>query len=684
MLSFHRKTRGLTAGLARAAAVCLALCALLAASASAAAPNWLDPADLSKPGRDASNPAVAMDGAGNTVALWERVSEMGFPSINLQMSTRDRGGTFTAPANFALTAKEPQLAVAPDGETVAVWDHFENPPGAYTIQVSTRPPGGSFGPPETAYVAPTTHPEPPQLPSPVIPQGPRVAIGAGGDVIVTWGEIDPESEFPDFSCGVNPEPPNSPIPCPNPQFVMGTVRPAGGTFTEAVRISAATAPKPAGPIEQEEWAKEESVKSASGGRPAIDTAGNATVVWDAFDGADNVIQTAHRPAGGSFTAPAQVSASGENAGFAEVGVDAAGNAIASWARNDGPDTIVQAAIKAPGGAFAPLGDVSPAGETSERPVLEVAPGGAATVAWRLTGPTESFLQSSTRPPGGSFSPPDNLNNGKDNPMFGELAVNDAGDAIVVWSGDNGVDKIVRAAVRTAGASSFGAPVAISQSSPDIFHPRPAMDAGGDATVVWVRDNGAHNIVQWAGYDADPPQFGEVSIPGSARVGDTVQFSASASDVWPVGKPVFDFGDGGQAEGNAVSHVYAAPGGYLVAVTVKDALGKTATHSASLLVKARNFFTIGKLKRNRRKGTATLTVTIPEPGTLVSSGKGVKKATLRSAKGGALKVPIKAVGKSLRRLKEKGKLKLRLKIAYSPVGGDTSTQRHKVTLQKKLQ
>ena len=53
----------------------------------------------------------------------------------------------------------------------------------------------------------------------------------------------------------------------------------------------------------------------------------------------------------------------------------------------------------------------------------------------------------------------------------------------------------------------------------------------------------------------------------------------------------------------------------------------------MLVKARNHFTIGKLKRNRKKGTATLTVTIPEPGTLVASGKGMKKATVRAAKGG---------------------------------------------------
>ena len=672
MPSFDRETRGPKAGLVRALVLTLALSMLLAASASAAAPNWLEPADLSKAGRDASNPAIAMDSAGNTIAIWERQSTVD-PSFNLQISSRSAGGTFTAPVDFSLKSTEPQLAMTPAGEAVAVWKHFENPPGVYTIQAATRPPGGSFSAPVTVYTA---------SPS-VIPGDLRVAIGTGGDVVVTWGEIDPDSEFPDFVCAVNPDPPNNPIPCPNPAFVMGTVRPAGSVFTEAERVSAPPAPKPEGVPAQEEWAKEESVKSAGGARPTVDPAGNATVVWTAFDGEDNVIQMAYRGAGGSFTAPAQVSESGEDAGLAEIGVDAAGNAIASWLRNDGADRMVQAAIKAPGGAFAPLGDVSPAGGTVERPVLDVAPNGAATIAWRLVGLTESFLQSSTRPAGGAFSSPVSINSGKDSPLFHDVAISDEGDAIVVWSGDNGSNEIVRAAVRTAGASAFGPPVAISQSSGDLFHPRPSMDAGGDATVVWVRDNGTHNIVQWAGYDADPPQFREVSIPSTATVGDTVQFSASASDVWPVGKPGFDFGDGGQADGNAVSHVYAAPGSYPVKVTVKDALGRTDTSTGTILVKARNHFTIGKLKRNRKKGTATLTIAIPEPGTIVASGKGIKKATVRAAKGGAVKVPLKAVGKGLKRLKAKGKLKAKLKIAYSPVGGDTSIQQHKVILQKKL-
>jgi hypothetical protein len=37
----------------------------------------------------------------------------------------------------------------------------------------------------------------------------------------------------------------------------------------------------------------------------------------------------------------------------------------------------------------------------------------------------------------------------------------------------------------------------------------------------------------------------------------------------------------------------------------------------------NAFSFGKVKKNRKKGTATLTVIVPGPGTLTLAGKGLK-------------------------------------------------------------
>ncbi len=398
---------------------------------------------------------------------------------------------------------------------------------------------------------------------------------------------------------------------------MGSVRPSGGAFSEPRRISPPRGTEEEGESgnEKEEREIAESAMSAGGAQPAVDGAGNTTVAFTYFDGSARVIQTAARPAGGEWSPPetvSEVSEPGEGASSPDLGIDGAGNAIVSWAQREGTGEgtprIVQVGVKPPGGSFSVLPDVSPPGQVAQRPVLGVSPTGGATVVWRITGATETTLMSSTRPPGGEFSAPANLSSGADSPLFHEIAVGEGGSAIVVWSGDEGGGEVVRAAVRAAGAGSFGGPVAISQVSGDLLHPKPSMDAAGDATVVWVRDDGSTtSVIAMAGYDADPPQLSGISIPPAGRVAEPLTFAAIGSDVWLAGAPTFDFGDGFQAAGAAVSHAYAAPGLYTVTVSAGDAVGKTATSTGTVLVKARNSFKIVKLRRNRRKGTATLVI-----------------------------------------------------------------------------
>ncbi|HEY7574483.1 MAG TPA: PKD domain-containing protein, partial [Thermoanaerobaculia bacterium] len=592
------------------ALLAVGLCLLAAAPARGAA-DWLKPADLSKPGRDAFNPVIGMDSAGNTIAIWERQSTVD-ASINLQIATRAPGGDFSAPADFTLRSTEPDLAMAPGGEAVAVWKHFENPPGVYVIQAAIRPPGGSFSAPINVYTA---------APS-VIPQEVDVALGETGNVAVTWNNVDPNSGFDKIVCGVDPMT-EIPFKCPNPSFVQASVRTGGGSFSPAKRISPPRfvhPPPPEGETEkekeereekEEEIDKEESKKSAAGGRIAIDSAGNAVAVWTYFDGEDAIVQSAAAPGGAAFGAPVQVSESGEDSFDPVIAMDAGGNAVAAWMQSEGADRVIEAATRPAGGGFNVLGAISNSGGLTEAPTIAVNSGGTATVAWRFTGFSESFIQAATMPPGGTFAKPVSISSGKDNPLFPEVAMNNAGSAVVAWSGDNGASEITRASVRPAGGD-FGAPMLVSQSSADLFHPHVAMGGGGDTTAIWTRYNGVHDIAQAAGYDAAPPSLNDVSIPALGKVGQTLAFSASSSDAWPIGQPHFSFGDGSEADGNAVSHAFSTPGTYVVRITATDAAGTPTTAAGTTLVKALNDITIAKLTRNRRTGTAKLAVTVPEP------------------------------------------------------------------------
>jgi hypothetical protein len=108
---------------------------------------------------------------------------------------------------------------------------------------------------------------------------------------------------------------------------------------------------------------------------------------------------------------------------------------------------------------------------------------------------------------------------------------------------------------------------------------------------------------------------------------------------------------------------------------------------SAVVAVSNSFTVGAIARNKKKGTATVAVTLPNAGELVLSGNGVKAAAGARASAtvgapGDVPVVIQAQGKKKRKLGKTGKVKLNATLTYTPTGGDPSSQSVAVTLKKK--
>jgi hypothetical protein len=105
----------------------------------------------------------------------------------------------------------------------------------------------------------------------------------------------------------------------------------------------------------------------------------------------------------------------------------------------------------------------------------------------------------------------------------------------------------------------------------------------------------------------------------------------------------------------------------------------------------NTFSFGKLKRNRKKGTAKLPVTVPGPGMLTLSGKGVKpqrpgvagRSRARTVgAAGTVKLRIVARGKAKKKLLRTGSAKLKLTITFTPNGGSANAQPKTVRLKKR--
>jgi hypothetical protein len=118
----------------------------------------------------------------------------------------------------------------------------------------------------------------------------------------------------------------------------------------------------------------------------------------------------------------------------------------------------------------------------------------------------------------------------------------------------------------------------------------------------------------------------------------------------------------------------------------------------------NIFTKGGVTLNKKTGTATLAVTVPDAGTLIATDVHskvamgsfaktktkpkakpvfVKAATVISAGAGTITVPIKPTPAAKKILTEKGKLAVKVQLTFAPTGGTPATQRYGGTLVKTL-
>jgi hypothetical protein len=99
----------------------------------------------------------------------------------------------------------------------------------------------------------------------------------------------------------------------------------------------------------------------------------------------------------------------------------------------------------------------------------------------------------------------------------------------------------------------------------------------------------------------------------------------------------------------------------------------------------NSFTVGKLKQNKKNGTATLKVTLPGAGVLTAtdakkkSPKRIKKATATSTGASTVMLILKPTGAAKKTLKSKGKLQFKALLSFTPTGGTAGTR----TLKGKL-
>jgi hypothetical protein len=97
----------------------------------------------------------------------------------------------------------------------------------------------------------------------------------------------------------------------------------------------------------------------------------------------------------------------------------------------------------------------------------------------------------------------------------------------------------------------------------------------------------------------------------------------------------------------------------------------------------NRFMFGKVKLNKKKGTAKVPVIVPGPGTLTLTGKGVVKETKKPKAAATVKLLAKSKGKQKKKLNKAGKVKVKITVTYTPNGGTAASQSKGLVLKKLL-
>jgi len=103
----------------------------------------------------------------------------------------------------------------------------------------------------------------------------------------------------------------------------------------------------------------------------------------------------------------------------------------------------------------------------------------------------------------------------------------------------------------------------------------------------------------------------------------------------------------------------------------------------------NAFTLGKVKRNKKRGTATEPVVVPGPGTLTLGGTGVVPQRPRASAAravsaaGTANLLVKAKGKAKKKLAKTGTAKVKVTITFTPTGGIASIQSRTIKLKRAL-
>jgi hypothetical protein len=181
-------------------------------------------------------------------------------------------------------------------------------------------------------------------------------------------------------------------------------------------------------------------------------------------------------------------------------LDAQGNGVAVWGRLTDTNSLVEAVTWTANGAFGSIVQLSPSSHGAFGPQLAVNDAGAAVVVWLASPPRDNAdpyqVESASRPAGGKWSAVTTASPNVPQTEAPGVALDGSGNATTIWiTATTPTSERLFAATRPA-AGPWGSPTRIEPSDwHSLSQNTLAADAAGDVTVSWVGQDatGQNNV-----------------------------------------------------------------------------------------------------------------------------------------------------------------------------------------------
>ena len=225
-----------------------------------------------------------------------------------------------------------------------------------------------------------------------------------------------------------------------PNTIESSVHPLGGEWAAAVQLNGT------------------GVSSVTEPTLAVSASGSATVAWSAGS-AGTVIQAVSRAPGGPWTAPEDLSDPLLSAFTPKAAMNSDGDAVVIWNQEGDFNQHTQAVHRPSGGSWGEVANLSDQGSGSFAEAIVVADDGAATAAWEYDDSDGTLIQAARMSPSGAWSAPIDVTDASADRTDPSLAIDGPGNATAVFMARPDDFQIESASLDTTGPTvgSLGIP-----------------------------------------------------------------------------------------------------------------------------------------------------------------------------------------------------------------------------------